>query len=112
MATRRDITFEVEQAALYTNVEGDGFPKQSIYKTKYLYSIMVPDNLSVEEKGQFTESFISEKQKLIKEALDTKSKNPWSVYHPSKNGWKIVNGKEVYVNDSPEGWSHGPRNID
>lgn len=106
-STMRDISFEVETEPLYTNVKGDGFEQQPVYKTKYLYSIMVPDNLTVDEKGQFVNSFIEDKKKSIREANNTKSKKPWSVYHSSNNGWKFINGKEIYVNEFPEGWSHG-----
>ena len=104
---KRDINFEVETPCLYTNVSGDGFEQQLPHKTKYYYSISVPENLTTEEKESYVENFKEEKKKLILEANTIKSKNPWSEYHPDKNGCKISNNKYIYESDFNGGWSHG-----
>jgi len=104
---KRDINFEVETPSLYTNVSDDGFEPQTTHKTKYYYSISIPENLTVEEKESYVENFKEEKKKLILEAASTIKKNPWSEYHHGKNGWKISNNKYTYESDFTGGWSHG-----
>ena len=104
---KSDINFEVETPSLYTNVSDDGFESQLAHKTKYYYSISIPEKLTPEEKESYVKNFKEEKKRLILEANTINSKNPWSEYHHSKNGWKISNNKYIYESDFNGGWSHG-----